>query len=1137
MSNFDFLKVKYPDLAKIGSFAEEYYESDPVSSIAKLRMFAEFISKKLCVTYIGNTAEASFSDLLSYLRDHIEPKFLDIFHIIRLKGNKAAHENIGTIQDALILIKHAYDISIWFYVLETGDKEAIKPFKKPVSRLIKLEKELQELSQKYKQIEENLKNNIVELEKYKLSKEKSEEKIKELERESKKAELVTAQISNYNEAETRRYLIDEIIKEAGWDINPVDLETPSPQIKAFDTDQVKREVPVTGLPNTPSGNGYVDYVFYNDDGKPIAILEAKKTTVNVEKGQEQARQYANVLEKMTNFRPLIFFTNGYDIYVWDDASYAKRKIYGLFSKEDVETRLFQRENRKELEKTKIDTDIINRPYQIEAVRRTYESFTVGKRRGLIVMATGTGKTRTAMAIIDGLIKSNWIKRVLFLVDRDELRKQANNAFKKHLDFLSRILIDSSNRSDQNKRVYIATYPTMLNAYSLYTPGFFDLIIADESHRSIYNVYGEIFKYFDAFQIGLTATPVNYISRNTFQLFDTDDNYPTFNYDLDDAIEEKHLVPYKVRRLQTGFLDRGIKYDQLTQEQKKALEEQLEEYADSCNFEANDIEVKITNKETNRKILKSLMDEGLRDENGNLGKTIIFARSHKHAVILEELFNDMYPEYKGKYARVIDSHDPNASILLDNFKGEADENDINIAISVSMLDTGVDVPEILNLVFAKPVYSKVKFWQMIGRGTRLCKNLLAPGKDKTHFLIFDHYDNFEFFGENPEGYEPKEQLSLYERLFQARLKLAELAKELNNTEIFENTLRQLKNDISSLPQKSVDVMDKAALINEIMTTELFWQNFDNKFVSLLLHKIRPLMKRHRTGFEMDKALQFDIQIVQLQIIHLEKQLELANTTQGKKLEELSKKMEFFRSKVRKNAFELRININKVHEKIDLIEKIKDKDWSKDFNYRELEQIREELRLLMKYKVKLPVDEAIEIDIPDDVEIDEYIQLKMDFSFGEEYKHDIESLLNKLASENIVLQKIKKGKTVTNTELDSLISIILEQNPHFSTVQLEKLYPETANNLNLLIRNIIGIDEEEINARIGEFVKKNTTLSSLQLKCLELIKNKLKINKYLRIESLYDKPFTSIDPKRIGVEGIFSRDQVRDIYRILDGFILD
>lgn len=1123
MGNFDFLKNEYPELAKLGSLAEELMDTDAASCLTKLRLITEFIAKDIYYKYFNEKSTLSQFELLKVLEPYVKQQYMDVFHIIRKCGNNAVHENVASNERAHTLLKYTWGLCVWHYITNcNGGSSVILTYKKPISRKLLLEKELEEAKKKSAELEAELKV------KEEALKQTATDKTEEFINNQKTTEELSDRLSDLTEAQTRHFIIDDLLIDAGWNIKKV--EDFSKDIKEYNTAEVKREISVEGLPNTSTGKGYVDYALFDDKGQIIAIIEAKKSRRDVKEGKEQARQYANAIENMTGFRPLIFCTNGFETYFWDDVNYPERRIYGMFSKEDVLTRLFQRKNRKSLENIEIDTEITNREYQFMAIRKTYEAFSAGQRKVLLVMATGTGKTRTAMSIINGLVKANWVKRVLFLVDRDELRKQADSAFKKHLDSLSRVFINAETRGDKNKKVYIATYPAMQKAYQLYTPGFFDLIIADESHRSIYNVYGEIFKYFDAFQIGLTATPVDYISRNTFKMFNADDRNPTFSYELDDAISEKYLVPYKVQKVQTGFLERGIKFSELTEKQKQELSEQVED-PEKFDFESSELESQITNEETNRKIIRSLMDNGLKDANGKLGKSIIFARSHRHGEMLEKLFNNMYPEYKGKYARLIDSHDPNASILLDDFKGEAQENNINIAISISMLDTGVDVPEILNLVFAKPIYSKVKFWQMIGRGTRLCENLFGNGKNKENFVIFDHYANFEFFGENPEGYIPKEQLSLYERLFRARIELALSAKAINDIKIFNKTVEVIKNDIKSLPKKSVDVQENAMLLDDILKTELYWQNFDETFVGLLDKKIRPLMKRHQTTFAQDKAMQFEIVTIQYETAELDKKLQEKNNVNTKTQE---KKIEFLKNKIRKPIFVLRTTIYKVKEKSALIEKVKSSDFSKTFNYDEIEEIRTELSPLMQYRQSDGIDgnDIIIIDITDEIKIDKELQLNLFTTFGEGFKHDLEEFLRKIATENLVLQKIKRGKTITETDIQALVSVILEQNPHFTIKQLEKLYPDKANDIALLIRSIVGIDEEEINIRLQEFRHNHTTLNTKQLQCLKLVENQLKANNYLKETSLYDRPFTGLGD----ISDIFTDEELKELYNVLDGFMI-
>ncbi len=1125
MGNFDFLTKEYPELAKLGSLAEELIDTDAASCLSKLRLIAEFIAKDIYYRYFHEKSTLTQYELLNELKPYIKEQYMDVFHIIRKYGNGAVHENIATLDKAHDILKYAWGLCVWHYITNcNGDNSKITAYVKPISRKILLEQELEEAKKRAELLEAELKNKeraLIEASNI------STTTKKDFVNKQSVNEETTARLSDLTEVQTRHFIIDNMLVDAGWNIKKI--ENFDIDIKEFNTSEVKREVCVEGLINTPSGKGYIDYALYDDNGRIIAIIEAKKSRRDVKEGKEQAKQYANAIERSTNYRPLIFYTNGFETYLWDDANYPERRIFGMFSKDDILTRLFQRENRKNLADVAIDTSITNRDYQFMAIRKTYEAFSAGQRKALLVMATGTGKTRTAMSIIKGLVESNWVKRVLFLVDRDELRKQADGAFKKHLDSLSRVLVNSETKGDKNKKVYIATYPAMQQAYQLYTPGFFDLIIADESHRSIYNVYGEIFKYFDAFQIGLTATPVDYISRNTFKMFNTDDKNPTYSYELGDAISEKYLIPYKVQKVQTGFLDRGIKFSELSEKQKQELAEQSED-PEKFEFESNQLESQITNKETNRKIIRSLMDNGLKDSNGKLGKSIIFARNHKHGSLLEELFNEMYPQYKGKYARLIDSHDPNASSLLDDFKGEAQESSINIAISVSMLDTGVDVPEILNLVFAKPIYSKVKFWQMIGRGTRLCENLLGANKNKEYFVIFDHYSNFEFFDENPEGYVPKEQPSLYERLFQARIELALVSHELGNNEIFNKTVELLKNDIASLPKKSVDVQENAMLLDDILKTELYWQNFDEDFIEVLDQKVRSLMKRHQTSFAQDKAIQFEILTTQYETAELDKQLLEKNNIDTKNQD---KKIEYYKNKIRKSIFELRTTIYKVKEKNDLIEKVKSSDFGKIFDYKEIEEIRNELSPLMQYRQRDAVDDDfISIDITDEIEVNEELQLNLFTTFGEGFKHDLEEFLKKLSSENIVLQKIKKGQNITELEIQSLVSLILEQNPHFTLKQLEKLYPDKAYDISLLIRSIIGIDEEEIKIRICDFQQKHSTLNTKQMQCLKLVENQLRANNYLKETSFFDRPFTGLGD----VSDIFTEEELEELYKILDGFMI-
>ncbi len=427
-------------------------------------------------------------------------------------------------------------------------------------------------------------------------------------------------------------------------------------------------------------------------------------------------------------RPVILYSNGYETFIWDDSQYnTYRPIYGFYSKDSLDYLIYQRQFRvPEVEKFKLNLSIADRPYQIEAIKTVAAHFQRQRRKALVIQATGTGKTHVAISLADLLLNAGWAKRVLFLFDRKELRTQADDAFKQNLPSEPRCIIGETNKIDQTARIYIATYPSMMNRFHQLDVGFFNLIIADESHRSIYNRFRDLFYYFDALQVGLTATPVKFISRNTFDMFDSETTDPTFEFGLDAAInnEPPYLVPFRVKDLTTDFLREGIHYNDLSEAQKRQLEEDLgEELARNTTVEGKDLGRKIFSEDTDRIILENLINKGIKDETGSLvGKTIVIAQSQEHAEHLKKLFCKLYPQYGTKVSKVIHNDIPHVESLIKEFKKP--HNDFRIAISVDMLDTGIDVPSVVNLVFAKSVRSWVKFWQMIGRGTRLCPNLFG-----------------------------------------------------------------------------------------------------------------------------------------------------------------------------------------------------------------------------------------------------------------------------------------------------------------------------------------------------------------------------------------------------------------------------
>ena len=698
-------------------------------------------------------------------------------HQLRIKGNRAAHGEPVDAPTACQMVRAGYDLGRWLFVTYAhGDLKSLPAFREPFQSGAEdsrkqLQREKKAVLEQFAALEAKYQQLIVEVEAKRAKTPRAESTSDQLQIAKAVGQQAAATL-HFDEETTRTQLIDTWLMAAGWD--------PS------DANQVGKEVPVKKQP-TASGEGFADYVLWGDNGKPLAVIEAKRTSKDPQVGRTQAEHYAEGLRDRFGQRPIIFCTNGHQIELWDKGQDKSglydpaRGVYGFYSKDSLEYLVFRAKNRLSVKEFGPDTEnIVDRLYQIGAVRDVIERFANRRRRALIVQATGTGKTRVAIALSEALIRAKWARRILFLSDRRELRKQADDAFQRFLPGEPRTFVNAGTYKDREHRIYLATYPAMSKVYETFDVGFFDLVIADESHRSIYNRYRELFDHFDGLQVGLTATPIQFISRNTYTLFGCEDREPTASYTLKKAIEAGYLVPPKVIDHTTAFLREGIKYANLTEDQRLQLEEDEVE-PEAVHYEAEELDKRVFNKDTNRKILQNLMEQGIRDTSGSLvGKTIIFARNHNHAVLLEKLFDELYPQYGSKVCRVIDYVDSRAQDLIDEFKDP--KSLLRVAISVDMLDTGVDVPEVVNLVFAKPVFSYVKFRQMIGRGTRLCQDLFGPGKHKTHFRIFDHWGNFaRFEGLGEDDFTEAEPSSAPSRSCsslssESRIALAEAARE-------------------------------------------------------------------------------------------------------------------------------------------------------------------------------------------------------------------------------------------------------------------------------------------------------------------------------------------------------------------------
>ncbi|MFG6563586.1 DEAD/DEAH box helicase family protein [Sulfitobacter sp. 1A13421] len=1117
-SNFEFLKDYWPEVAVLGERAESYVMLDARSAIFNLRLLAENLVKD--IYHSLNLPKPDRSTQLDLLSNSaftaIVPKVvLNKLHAIRKFGNKAAHGDDVSRNDALWLLNEAHDLSKWAMVnYRKVDHKTLPAFQQ-----IKLQSAStvqQPLTHQEKQTlhklaaqEEKITALPGDVEKTREQAQTAERKADELTELLRSAQQ-TADILEFNEATTRSRIIDNLIAASGWSVATGEASTR----------EVVKEMEVGGQPTT-SGKGYVDYVLLDADGAPLAVIEAKKTSVEPELGRKQAMLYADALEKQFGQRPVVFYTNGYDIWMWDDAAgYPPRKVFGYYSKDSLQYLVkFQRKSRKDLKLLVPQERIVDRLYQIEAIKRVSERFADKHRKALIVQATGTGKTRVAIALVELLIRAGWAKRVLFLCDRKELRKQAKNAFTDYLDSEPIRVVNSRVTGNATERIFISTYPAMLKVYQSFDVGFFDLIIADESHRSIYNIYGDLFHYFDSLQVGLTATPVNFVTRSTFGLFNCEGKLPTFNYDLEDAVGEKHLVPFEVIDHTTQFLREGITLDGLSQTQIEELEAQGED-PNSYDYSSEQIDQAIYNRDTNRVIIRNLMENGIRDANDQtIGKTIVFARNHEHAILLCKLFDKMYPQYGGKFCQVIDNYDPRAESLIDDFKGTGTNSELTIAISVDMLDTGIDVPEIVNLVFAKPVRSPVKFWQMVGRGTRLRSDLFGPGKHKTVFRIFDHWANFKRFEEGYKPTEPQVSKSLLQQLFEQRILLAETALQKSEIAVFDHVVQLIAADINALDENTVAVREKWREKRSTASIESL-KGFDPGTVSVLRQAIAPLMQWRDIRGKAE-AHAFDLLVCKAQIAVLRQSAAVADL-----------KIDFL-----DRVGSLQMHLNPVREKAEVIKEAKSDAFWKDVTVLDLEAVREPLRSIMIYRdrKKSGGNGPKIIDVTEDASLVQSSRRSASLKTVDmaAYEQLVEAELKKHFETNQTLKKIRAGEPVAPEDLNAIISLVLTQNPDVSRDALEEFFASTMLPLDITIRKMVGLDEQAVKDKFSTFVLSHPELTAKQTRFLALLQNHIIKFGFITIDRLYDQPFTVVDAD--GPEGIFDKaDDIDQLMRIVNFF---
>lgn len=918
------------------------------------------------------------------------------------------------------------------------------------------------------------------------------------------------------EQQTRKQRIDKLLKRAGWDVN--------------DPTQITEELKIwVGLPEGVTepqspyqGFLFVDYALLGKDGKPIAVVEAKKTSVDAEIGKEQARNYADKIKEISRVpMPFVFYTNGFETFFWDTERYPPRKIYGFPSRDDLERIQFLRDNSRPLSSELINPSIAGRPYQIQSIRSVLEKVADKHRKFLLVMATGTGKTRVCMGLIDVLMRSNWNQRVLFLVDRIALREQALETFKDHLPNSPVWPKQGEIAFAPDRRVYVATYPTMLNIIEQedcpLTPHYFDLIIADESHRSIYNIYKNIFDYFDALQLGLTATPKDHVDHNTFKLFECEDGLPTFAYSYEEAINSSppYLSDFAVLKIRTKFQQEGINAKSIVEADKKMLLAEGRD-PDEISFDGTELEKKVTNRGTNALIVREFMEESIKDPNGVIpGKSIFFAISKKHAHRLCDVFNSLYPEYKGQLAEVIISdvkgvHGKGG--ILDRFKN----NDMpRIAISVDMLDTGIDIREVVNLLFAKPVFSYTKFWQMIGRGTRILDpekiKPWCPSKDK--FLIIDCWENFEYFKMEPKGKEIKLTRPLPVRLFESRLNKLRAALEAKDTAVALKTKLRIKEDIKGLPSNSVIVMDNKTYLAQTEDKN-FWDRLGYDEIDYLKQYIAPVM-RARSGGDF-KAMSFELALVDLSIAIFAGQVDKCETLKEGIVEKIGL---------------LPLSVNVVAHEKDCIEKVLSSNFWIKADDNDYDEIVTRLSPLMKY-IQSARPDQLRTDLMDLLAVKKFIEFgpQHERLTTDKYKEKIEEFIRKLVRTNPALQKVMAGEELTDDEIQDLSKILRDHYPNVTEYIFREVYDNRSAKFMQFIKHVLGLEPlatftETVSFAFDEFIRKHNNYSEQQIRFLLVLKSFILQKGGVEKRDLVSEPFTRVHPQ--GIRGVFTAKQIDEI----------
>ena len=1138
MSNFQFLEADFKPLAETAKGAEKLVHIYPQASIMSARHSLERLLFWL-YKYDRTLVQPYDASLYNLLYDakfkEVVPQYVwDKMDVIRMAGNKAVHgRNFNQVssEEAVKVLSQLFMVYLWFertygpvskdrsqailfmpHLIPNPDQEKEKADKEALQKESDtFEKELAAEHKKLRDREQKLFELSASLEEREQLLAKIDAELAQKRAEIEAAKLINNQIedtNDYNESDTRKYRIDLLLEESGWYLNK----------------NVRIEVPVHHMPSN-SGIGAVDYVLYDADDLPLAVVEAKRTSIDPRDGQQQAKLYADCLEKETGQRPIIFYTNGYQTHIWNDVQGGPpRLVHGFYTPAELKRLMERRNNNPDLSSFPINPDIVGRYYQIRAIQASLAAYQRKERASLLIMATGTGKTRTAIGLVDVLMKANVVQKVLFLADRTSLVKQAANAFKAHLP--NAATVNLVEEKEQNGRIYFSTYQTMIGLIDemnddgtrKYGTGMFDLIIIDEAHRSVYQKYGEIFKYFDSLLLGLTATPRDEVDRDTYALFGLESGVPTDYYDLDRAIADGFLVPPKAFSVPLKFMREGIKYAELSDEEKEHWENldwgEDAEAPDEVN--ASQINKKLFNTDTVDKMLKHLMENGIKVEGGDmLGKTIIFAVNQNHANFIADRFNHHYPMYDGKFARVVTHATKYAQSLIDSFSKKS-LPEPQIAISVDMLDTGIDVPEVVNLVFFKAVRSKVKFMQMIGRGTRLCEDLFAPGLNKSEFFIFDYCSNFEYFNENPQGAATSIVEPISQRLFKARVNILNLLNAPDHQMKDSETLREeiketLHTEVSAMNTNNFIVRTELEHVEHFQTKEA-WENLDEIAIATLREQISKLPSE--LPQDSLEAKLFDMLCYNLILAIIEK---------NQPIDGYSVKIMDIASLLEEKA-----NIPVVAAQIELIQSIQTETFWEDITVGIVDNMRKRLRNLIKL-IEKTTSTIVYTELTDEIDEAQSIEIPI-VSSGvniAQYRKRVESFIK--ANENhLTIAKLKRGLPLTYSDLNELEQFV------FNAKEVENKDKFTENfgaeqSLPQFIRSLIGLDKAAVQQAFSKYLT-GTIYNEKQIRFIEMIIDQLIQNGSLAADRLYSQPFISINPK--GVDGVFNMKDADEIFNIVE-----